>query len=98
MKTFANILAAAAYVRTETIISGIQAAQLDSLTASAENLSKIIERNTAKIADRVANGQNVAMLERMTEHYKAQFADVINTLRVWLIDFKANRPNVQIEL
>lgn len=95
-----NLLTAAAYVRTETIINGNQAAQLDAMTGQIKDLSTKIEAVPAKIADLAAQGKEkaVAMWERMAARYRAQFADAVATLRAWLVDFKANRPNVQINL
>lgn len=96
----ANLLTAAAYVRNETIINGNQAAQLDAMTGIIKDLITKIEAVPAKIADLAAQGKGkaVAMWERMAARYQAQFADVVAELRAWLVDFKANRPNVQINL
>lgn len=96
----ANLLTAAAYVRNETIINGNQAAQLDAMTGIIKDLMTKIEAVPAKIADLAAQGKGkaVAMWERMAARYQAQFADVVAELRAWLVDFKANRPNVQINL
>lgn len=95
-----NLLTAAAYVRNETIINGNQAAQLDAMTGLIKDLTAKIEAVPAKIADLAAQGKEkaVAMWERMAARYKAQFAEAVATLRAWLVDFKANRPNVQINL
>lgn len=95
-----NLLTAAAYVRNETIINGNQAAQLDAMTSLIKDLTAKIEAVPAKIADLAAQGKEkaVAMWERMAARYRAQFADVVAELRAWLVDFKANRPNVQINL
>ena len=95
-----NLLTAAAYVRNETIINGNQAAQLDAMTGLIKDLTTKIEAVPAKIADLAAQGKEkaVAMWERMAARYRAQFADAVATLRDWLVDFKANRPNVQINL
>lgn len=96
----ANLLTVAAYVRNETIINGNQAAQLDAMTDLIKDLTAKIEAVPAKIADLAAQGKEkaVAMWERMAARYKAQFADVVAELRAWLVDFKTNRPNVQINL
>lgn len=96
----ANLLTAAAYVRNETIINGNQAAQLDAMAGIIKDLMTKIEAVPAKIADLAAQGKGkaVAMWERMAARYQAQFADVVAELRAWLVDFKANRPNVQINL
>lgn len=96
----ANLLTAAAYVRNETIINGNQAAQLDAMIGQIKDLTAKIEAVPAKIADLAAQGKGkaVAMWERMAARYKAQFADAIAELRAWLVDFKANRPNVNINL
>lgn len=96
----ANLLTVAAYVRNETIINGNQAAQLDAMIGQIKDLTAKIEAVPAKIADLAAQGKGkaVAMWERMAARYKAQFADVVAELRAWLVDFKANRPNVQINL
>lgn len=94
----AVLLNAAAYVRNETIINGNQAAQLDSLTNAISELKAIVERNAAKIAERIANGLNAEMLERMTARYKTKLADAVANLRAWLVDFKNSRPNVQINI
>lgn len=96
----ANLLTAAAYVRNETIINGNQAAQLDAMTGLIKDLTAKIEAVPAKIADLAAQGKEkaVAMWKRMAARYKAQFADAVASLRAWLVDFKANRPNVQINL
>lgn len=95
-----NILTAAAYVRTETIINGNQAAQLDAMTGQIKDLTTKIEAIPAKIADLATQGKEkaVAMWERMAARYEAQFAEAVATLRAWLVDFKANRPNVNINL
>lgn len=95
-----NLLTAAAYVRNETIINGNQAAQLDAMIGQIKDLMTKIEAVPAKIADLAAQGKEkaVAMWERMAARYRAQFADAIAELRAWLVDFKANRPNVQINL
>lgn len=95
-----SLLTAAAHVRTETIINGNQAAQLDAMTGLIKDLSTKIEAVPAKIADLATQGKEkaVAMWERMAARYEAQFADAVATLRAWLVDFKANRPNVQINL
>lgn len=95
-----NLLTAAAYVRDETIINGNQAAQLDAMIGQIKDLTAKIEAVPAKIADLAAQGKEkaVAMWERMAARYQTQFADAIATLRAWLVDFKANRPNVQINL
>lgn len=96
----ANLLTAAAYVRNETIINGSQAAQLDSLTATISELSAQLDELPAKIAALAADGKTkaVAMWGRIAENVKAKFADAVAALRAWLLDFKANRPNVQINL
>lgn len=96
----AALLTAAAYVRNETIINGSQAAQLDAMTAAINDLAAKIEAVPAKIAELAAQGKGkaVAMWERMAARYKAQFADAVATLRDWLVNFKANRPNVQINI
>lgn len=96
----ANLLTAAAYVRNETIINGNQAAQLDAMTGLIKDLMTKIEAVPAKIADLAAQGKEnaVAMWKRMAARYNAQFADAIAEIRAWLVDFKANRPNVQIDL
>lgn len=96
----ATILAAAAYVRNETIINGNQAAQLDAMIGQIKDIATKIEAVPAKIADLAAQGKQkaVAMWERMAARYKAQFAEAVASLRAWLVDFKANRPNVQIDL
>lgn len=96
----ANLLTAAAYVRNETIINGNQAAQLDAMIGQIKDIATKIEAVPAKIADLAAQGKEkaVAMWERMAARYAAQFADAIAELRAWLVDFKANRPNVQINL
>ena len=95
-----NLLTAAAYVRNETIINGNQAAQLDAMIGQIKDLTAKIEAVPAKIADLAAQGKEkaVAMWERMAARYKAQFADAVAGLRAWLVDFKTNRPNVQINL
>lgn len=95
-----NLLTAAAYVRNETIINGNQAAQLDAMIGQIKDLMTKIEAVPAKIADLAAQGKEkaVAMWERMAARYRAQFADAIAEIRAWLVDFKANRPNVQINL
>lgn len=95
-----SLLTAAAYVRTETIINGNQAAQLDAMTGLIKDLATKIEAVPAKIADLAAQGKEkaVAMWERMAARYEAQFADAVATLRAWLVDFKANRPNANINL
>lgn len=95
-----NLLTAAAYVRNQTIINGNQAAQLDAMIGQIKDLTTKIEAVPAKIADLAAQGKEkaVAMWERMAARYRAQFADVVAELRAWLVDFKANRPNVQINL
>lgn len=96
----ANLLTAAAYVRNETIINGNQAAQLDAMIGQIKDIATKIEAVPAKIADLAAQGKEkaVAMWERMAARYEAQFADAVASLRAWLVDFKANRPNVQINL
>lgn len=96
----ANLLSAAAYVHTETIINGDQAAQLDAMVKQINDLAAKIEAVPAKIAGLAAQGKKkaVAMWERMAARYKAQFADAVANLRDWLVDFKTNRPNVQINL
>ena len=96
----ANLLTAAAYVRNETIINGNQAAQLDAMIGQIKDLTTKIEAVPAKIADLAAQGKEkaVAMWKRMAARYQAQFADAVANLRAWLVDFKANRPNVQINL
>lgn len=96
----ATILAAAAYVRNETIINGNQAARLDAMIGQIKDIATKIEAVPAKIADLAAQGKQkaVAMWERMAARYKAQFAEAVASLRAWLVDFKANRPNVQIDL
>lgn len=95
-----SLLTAAAYVRNETIINGNQAAQLDAMTSLIKDLTTKIEAVPAKIADLAAQGKEkaAAMWERMAARYRAQFADAVAELRAWLVDFKANRPNVQINL
>ena len=96
----ANLLTAAAYVRNETIINGNQAAQLDAMIGQIKDLTTKIEAVPAKIADLAAQGKEkaVAMWKRMAARYQAQFADAVANLRDWLVDFKANRPSVQINL
>ncbi len=96
----ATLLTAAAYVRNETIINGNQAAQLDAMTGQIKDLTTKIEAVPAKIADLATQGKEkaVAMWERMEARYEAQFAEAVATLRAWLVDFKANRPNVNINL
>lgn len=96
----ASLLTAAAYVRNETIINGNQAAQLDAMIGQIKDLITKIEAVPAKIAGLVTQGKEkaAAMWERMDARYRAQFADAVATLRAWLVGFKANRPNVQINL
>lgn len=96
----ATLLNAAAYVRNETIINGNQAALLDAMIGQIKDLITKIEAVPAKIAGLATQGKEkaVAMWERMAARYQAQFADAVATLRSWLVDFKANRPNVQIDL
>lgn len=96
----ATLLTAAAYVRNETIINGNQAAQLDAMIGQIKDLTTKIEAVPAKIAALAAQGKEkaVAMWKRMATRYQAQFADAVATLRAWLVDFKAHRPNVQINL
>lgn len=98
--TVSNLLTAAAYVRNETIINGNQAAQLDAMIGLIKDLTTKIEAVPAKIAGLATQGKEkaVAMWERMAARYQAQFADAVATLRAWLVAFKANRPNVQIDL
>ena len=95
-----NLLTAAAYVRNETIINGTQAAQLDAMIGQIKDLATKNEAVPAKIADLATQGKEkaVAMWERMAARYEAQFADAVATLRAWLVDFKANRPNANINL
>lgn len=94
----ANLLTAAAYVRTETIINGTQAAKLDAMIEKVNELSEIVSEKNAWIADAESDGKNPTFAKRMLTRYKEQFADAVATLRAWLVDFKANRPNVQINL
>lgn len=96
----ATLLTAAAYVRNETIINGNQAALLDAMIGQIKDLTTKIEAVPAKIAALATQGKEkaAAMWERMAARYQAQFADAVATLRAWLVDFKANRPNVQIDL
>lgn len=94
----ATLLTAAAYVRTETIINGTQAAQLDAMTEKVNELSEIVSEKKAWIADAESDGKNPTFAKRMLARYEAQFADAVETLRTWLVDFKANRPGVNINL
>lgn len=94
----ANLLTAAAYVRTETIINGTQAAKLDAMIEKVNELSEIVSEKTAWIADAESDGKNPTFAKRMLARYEAQFADAVANLRAWLVDFKTSRPNVNINL
>lgn len=93
-----SLLTAAKYVREETLINGNQAAQLDSLINSVVELTAHVNEYTARIADRIANGLNVERLQRWVESAKAKLTAAVESLREWLKAFKANRPNVAINI
>ena len=93
-----KLLAAADYVRNETLINGNQAAQLDGLVNAVIELTAHVEQYTAKIADRVANGLNVERLQKWMESAKVKLSAAVESLREWLKVFKANRPNVAINI
>lgn len=93
-----SLLAAANYVRNETLINGDQAAQLDSLTAAVSDLTAHVDDYAAKIANRIANGLNVERLQKWMKSAKEKLTAAVDALRAWLVDFKANRPNVKINI
>ena len=93
-----SLLATANYVRNETLINGNQAAQLDNLTAAITELTARVNEYAARIADRTANGLNVERLQKWMESAKGKLTAAVDALRVWLVDFKANRPNVKIDI
>lgn len=102
MKTYnvANLMTAAAYVRNETIISGTQAAYLDSVTGSIKTYLASVDEAPRKIEELTAAGKErgANMWRRTLERDKKELAELCAQLHAWLVDFKTNRPNVQINL
>ncbi len=96
----ANLLNAATYVRNETIINGTQAAQLDHMVKIISEYQDTISEAPRKIAELEAAGKEkgAAMWRRILERDTKDLAELCAQLRAWLVDFKVNRPNVQINL